>query len=1085
MALSVDRRTEIQIGGVWTTVTGDVRESAPIVIERGAKNESASVTPSKLTLTLNNRDGKYSPRNPMSPYYGLIGRNTPVRVSVQGAESSLRLTGSATSYARTPDHSSLDITGDIDLRVEATTDWYAQRLVAVLGKYSPSLNERSYNLRVENGLLVLWWSTDGSSGSTFFAQQPLPVDLPARAAVRVTLDVNNGAGGFTARHYWAESMDGPWIPIGDPLVVAGVTTIAASAAPLEIGPPNLTSSTPVPGRVHRAEVRNGINGTVVASPDLRSLAEGMTSWADSAGRTWTVGPDAKISDREFRFTGEISAWPVRWDVSGADVWTPIEAAGVTRRLGQGQKGLSSTLRRRIPSDPDLIAYWPMEDGDQATAAYSPLPGIQPMILTGWDMAADDSLGGADALPKTKNPATLSGTVPRSSTQGWQVEGVYYLPTMPATQTEILRVTVAGSVMCTAVVYASTAGVRIEARGSDDDLVAAFTYTAAPAIADFWGKWNRLALYTAVSGGSAYLYVSWRDIAANSRWIARTTFTGTQGAVTGVSGSYGANTTGLALGHLAVFDIGAASSALDAQPGSAIFSNADDGFNGETALNRMHRLADEESGQLSLTTLDGDLTTTSEGMGPQRPGTLLALLEEAAATDGGILYEDRDALALTYRDRATLYNQPLALSLDYTAPGEIPPPLEPMEDDQRLRNDVTVTRRGGSSGRSVVEDGPLSVLPPPDGVGMYDEAITLSLYTDEQPLPIAEWRTHLGTWDEARYPTITVWLHAAPHLAGEVLAMDIGDRLQISNPPPWLPPGVIDQHMLGYTERIGLYEWSLAMNCAPAGPWQVGVVDDPRLGRADTDGSELNSAATSTATSLSVAVTDGPLWVTAAPNVVADPGFEAGTAAWACSRGASIGVVSHEQNLVHSGSGALRITRVHPTDTGTMNLTNGTFSPAAAGQVWAGRAWVYSGGASANAMRVGLVWRNSGGTETFIYGTAPSVSAGVWTLLTVSGTLPAGAVGVRLAVEGRSAWTAGEWWIADDVRLARTDTLVGADMPDEFPFEVTVGGEVVTVHGISGISSPQTFYVDRALNGITKAHAAGTDARLTQPTVAAL
>ncbi|MEU0133406.1 hypothetical protein ABZ172_05095 [Streptomyces sp. NPDC006296] len=859
MALSVDRRTEISVGGTWTDISGDVRERDPVVIERGAKNESSKFAPSKATLTLNNRHGRYSPRNPRSPYYGLIGRNTPIRVSVKGPESYLQLEGNTASYAHAPDASTLDITGDIDIRIEATVDWYANETQALIGKYIVAGNQRSYSLQLSaGGILTLWWSADGTAA--FFAQQPLPA-LPRRAAVRATLDVDNGAGGFTARIYWAESLDGPWAQIGDPLSASGVTSIYNSSAPLEIAPTGIPAASPVQGRVHRAEVRSGIGGTIVASPDLRALPEGATSWADTAGRTWTLGSQATISDREYRFTGEISAWPVRWDLSGADVWVPIDAAGVTRRLGQGQKALESTLRRRIPSDPDLVAYWPMEDGKEAVAAYSPLPGIRPLALTGWDMAADDSLGGADALPKAKNPATLRGTVPRSSTAGWQVECVYYLPTLAATQTEVLRVAVAGSVMTTAVVYASTAGVRIEARDSDGGLLGAFVFADAGALADFWGRWNRLAIYTAASGGTCYLYASWRDIAANSRWSARTSFTAGQGAVVGVSGSYGANTTGLVLGHLAVFDIPAASTALDAPPAAAVFTGADDGFAGESAINRMYRVTSEESAQVSLTTIDGDLTVLSEAMGPQRPGTLLELIEDAAATDGGMLYERRDALALVYRDRSTLYNQPVALALDYLAPGEVPPPLEPTEDDQRLRNDVTVTRRGGSSARSVLESGPLSVQPPPSGVGPYDEAVTLSLYTDEQPQPIADWRVHLGTWDEARYPTVTVWLHAAPHLVDRVLTMDIGDRLQISNLPPWLPPGLIDQHLLGSTERITAVEWALTMNCTPAGPWQVGVYDDPARGRYDTGGSALASGVTATATTLSVAVSDGTRWTT--------------------------------------------------------------------------------------------------------------------------------------------------------------------------------------------------------------------------------
>ncbi|MFE0201416.1 hypothetical protein ACFW0I_37660, partial [[Kitasatospora] papulosa] len=103
----------------------------------------------------------------------------------------------------------------------------------------------------------------------------------------------------------------------------------------------------------------------------------------------------------------------------------------------------------------------------------------------------------------------------------------------------------------------------------------------------------------------------------------------------------------------------------------------------------------------------------------------------------------------------------------------------------------------------------------------------------------------------------------PHLIPAVLSMDIGDRLTIARLPSWLPPGLVDQHMRGYTEILGVYEWSLAMNCTPARPWTVAVLEDPVIGRADTDGSQLASAVTASATSWSVAITAGPLWITTA------------------------------------------------------------------------------------------------------------------------------------------------------------------------------------------------------------------------------
>ncbi|MEU1366620.1 hypothetical protein ABZ454_10845 [Streptomyces sp. NPDC005803] len=532
-------------------------------------------------------------------------------------------------------------------------------------------------------------------------------------------------------------------------------------------------------------------------------------------------------------------------------------------MGQGKKALDSTLRRRIPSSTGMLAYWPMEDEQGATAAYSPLPNVLPLTTTGLDFAAEDSLGGSSPLPKLTNPASLMTRVPGTTTVGWQVEFVYNLPTMPAAQTEIVRVAVTGAVLRTVVLYASTAGIRIEMLDKDDAILAFFLNTGEPSIAAFTGGWNRVAIYSGdAGGGQTRVQATWRDVSANIRYYASTFATTTQGRVTTVRGLWGHATEGMAIGHLAVSGT-PGTGVSGSPPASSIFEGADDGFAGESVVNRMARLADEEAAQLDLSWRVGDPSTSSERMGPQRPSTLLDLLGEAAETDGGILHERLDRAVLVYRDRASLYNQRVALALDYLATGEVPPPLEPTEDDQNLRNDTTVTCSGGSSDRVVQAAGPLSVNPPPAGVGPYDESLTLSLYDDTQPERIVGWRVHLGTVDEARYPTISVWLHAAPHLIDTVLGMDIGDRLTIAHPPAWLPPDTIDQHALGYTEVLSQFEWTLTYNCTPASPWQVGVEGDPALARADTAGTVLNGAMTATTTVCNVNTTVGPRWVDSA------------------------------------------------------------------------------------------------------------------------------------------------------------------------------------------------------------------------------
>lgn len=852
-------KAALTIDGQVVDVTTDVFTRDPIEITHGMSAQGTGVDPASCSLTLRNVDGRYSPNNPLSPYS--LTRNTPLSITVPGTEAYLKLDGTVTSYARTSDTAVLDITGDLDIRVEATADWYATANQTLIGKWVSVGNQRSYLLRIEAGQLILNWSPDGTA-AYFFAGQPLPL-LPARAALRATLDVNNGAGGCTMVLYWAETLDGPWTQVGDVMTLTGTTSIYASTAPLEVAPVQATGWAPLAGRVHRAQVRSGIGGTVVASPDVRALPPGTTtSFADSAGRTWTL-TGAEISNREPLFTGEVSSWPTKWGPSGRDASASIEAAGILRRLRQGRRPIQSTLRRRIPSDPSLIAYWPMEDGAAATAAYSPLPGVAPLALTGVELGADGSLGGAATVAKVTNPATLRGLVPRASTQGWQVEFVYNLPSLPALQTEIMRVLVAGSTMRTAVVYASTAGIRIEAQDSAGDVLAFAVYNNSAAIADFWGKWNRLAIYTSdTGGGTTRLYASWRDISANSRYYATTSFAGVQGAVTEINGAWGTGTADMLIGHIAAFNIPAVSGAAS-PPGSNIFSGADDGFHSETTLARMARLGAEEAALVDLACIGSDYPQPSQRLGPQRPNTLLNLLNQGAETDGGILLERTDRPGLVYRSRTSLYNQKPTLVLDYAA-GVIAPPLEPVQDDSTLANDVTVQREGGSSGQHVVEEGPLSVQPPEEGgVGIYEQSITLSLATDSQPQGIAEWLAHLGTWPEPRYPTVKVRLHRHPELIPAVLRLRIGDLIRITNPPTWTGPGPIDLHVLQISHVPLPRTWEVSFVCVPAGPWRVGVLEDFVAGRADTDGSQLAVGVSASATSWSVAVTAGPLWLTTA------------------------------------------------------------------------------------------------------------------------------------------------------------------------------------------------------------------------------
>lgn len=856
----LDVLVELWISGAWVDVTSDVYVSNKIVISRGRADEGVRVDPGKCTLVFNNRLGKYSPRNPLSPYYLLIGRNTLMRVSVKAGTSFLELPGSSLAVASTPDTAALDITGDLDVRVDATlSNWtdYATgsgSTTQLVGKFGFAGGTKSWFLGTRNGALYFEWSADGTAALSASSTLPFPTTASGRIALRVTLDVDNGAGGRTVTFYTAPSgTSGPWTQFGSAVVQAGVTSIFNSAIALRVGRATDLGFTQPTGRFHKAEVRSGIGGSIVAGPDFSVPAAGATSFVDSAGLTWTVTAPAAITDRRTRFIGEISSWPSRWDVSGKDVRVPVEAAGILRRLGQGAKALDSTLRRRIPSYAPL-AYWPMEDGSTATRAASPIAGVAPLTLTRATWASADTLPSSSPLPVLASTAAelpvMLGRVPApaSTLTSWSVDFVYRLDTPNVTMRTFLRILSTGTV-AEWYLQMSASGSNIIGRDAAGTTV--FTQVVATG-SDLYGQWVRIRFTATQNGGNVDWRIDWIDVGGNAGGLGAS-FAGTVGQPTGVASppdGYSADLDGTAIGHISAWPSNT----------TAAYDGAIDAWTGEAAGERMTRLATEENLPF---TLHGD-PDAQEQVGVQRPDALLTLIEEGADADGGILYERRDNLGLAYRDRVSLYNQPVTLALDYTTDGHVAPPLEPVDDDQGVRNDVTVQRTDGASARARLDEGALSTAAPPNGVGVYDESVTLNLYDDDQVEQQARWRLHLRTVDEARYPLLHVDLAAAPSLIDDVTDVDSGDRITIDNPPAWLPPGPIDLLGQGYTETIGHpIDWDIEFNCTPASPWTVGVIEDDVLGHLDTSGSELAAGITSAALSLSVNTTSGPRWTTTA------------------------------------------------------------------------------------------------------------------------------------------------------------------------------------------------------------------------------
>ena len=597
------------------------------------------------------------------------------------------------------------------------------------------------------------------------------------------------------------------------------------------------------------------------------------------GRNTPIRVSRKITGSDlpyYRFYGEVPAWPQTTDISGRDVYVQIQAAGMLRRLSQGTPPSLSAMFREInlaQSIPNILAYWPCEDGASSTSLASgivpgALPGnavAQPMTISSQfatKLSSDSSFLCSQSLPQLAG-STWLGAIPTGSIAN-QGNILRFLLAVPATgdfDTAVLaRIYTAGTVARLDLQYGIADNGSLQLTGYSASGSQLFTSNYVTFAVD--GKLLRVSMEMQTSGG-------------NVAWGTNTLTVGAAGVV-GFGGTLTSATIGPAYqivinpdGHMDGTVVGHISyqSVWDDPANMSQQLNA---WLGQSATSRFVNLYVEQT-QTNPALLSNPFNDDLVTMGYQLPNPFLTLIQEALDTDTGIMYEARDQAELVLARRLTLYNQAPALTLDY-GQHQLSGPLQPVDDDTYTRNDVTVTRVNGSSSRQTLASGRLSTQAPPNGVGDYPATPSLSLGTDAQCADQAGWRVHMGTVDEPRYPTISLNLRHPTFTSNlplliQALNLDIGQRVVVSDPSATLPPDPVSQLVQGSTATLGVYEHDMVLNASPEDGYHIGILDDPVLGRLDTDGSIINGNYGPTDTALLVATSGSqpasPLWTTSA------------------------------------------------------------------------------------------------------------------------------------------------------------------------------------------------------------------------------
>jgi hypothetical protein len=248
-------------------------------------------------------------------------------------------------------------------------------------------------------------------------------------------------------------------------------------------------------------------------------------------------------------------------------------------------------------------------------------------------------------------------------------------------------------------------------------------------------------------------------------------------------------------------------------------------------------------------------TDTTVMGPQRADTYLDLTRGAAAADGGMVHDALSGVALRYRSLHSMCSQP-AVTIPYSDNRVIP--FKPSDDDALTRNRVSVSRPNGARTTAEQLTGPRSI----DRIGLYDTSLELNLGADELVSRTASWLVHVGSWDEGRYPTLGVdlanpYFLANPTLTRELLSLGPGDRLVITDPPPWLPPSSVDVLVMGRQVAADPHHVRLTWACVPARPYRVAYFNADH--RWSADGTTLASGVSNTAVTLPLALPDHASW----------------------------------------------------------------------------------------------------------------------------------------------------------------------------------------------------------------------------------
>lgn len=813
--------------GAWNNVTSDVLVRDGVEVVRGRTAEDASSSPAECRFSLKNADSKYSPRNSSSPLYGLIGRNTPVRVGV--GRPPVAAVGVDTGTSMTAPAVTAEVTG---LQLVAYASSPAANFTMPGGFTAGTEQDGS------NATFRAAYKSSVAAGSTGTAVATASTSV-SWSAVNVHIP-----GGVFDVSYSGVSTSGndrnttvPGYASGDTLVaVCGWSSDPDNA----MQPPKAEGDLGV-GWSLLADTGAGDGPRLmvwvckpVGDPGEVSLV-GKRDGAGDAYLAVYVLSDA--DDWWPRFCGEIAEFPQRWAKGSSDVWVPVRAAGVSRRVAASTDA-TSAVETSLRSRPELVAYWPLTD-DGVSAFSSGVPGGAPMAFAadGDDPGLQGYSGFAGSLPvATFNDAGAIGYVVNPGTSAlWGGGALVHIPDNGAAAgANLITLEFQGGTISALVVeYTSSTSLTRKVIYNDGTSTTTGTTDWSSIFPDGFVGARMLLFFRAEQSGAdvpwAYTAVNLDDPDGVVATVSGTASSATLGSPvrfsvgTELATAQTLHTTPVAFGHAFVM----ASTTLqstdpDLGEGSI---RAFYGWTDNKTTDRVFRLCRSAGVKVCVPHND-----TDTAMGVQSVAPLWDLLLEAeTAGAGGRLVDAAGFPGLWWRGRVSKEAQ--AAKLTFSLTGSQVHSADPTDDDLLTVNDVTVERLDGGSARAT-DDTSIAAL------GRYAKRYEVSLHDPGDAAQHASWQLHFGTVDEMRWPELTVTWERNSGQQDEGGLLQIGDVIELDDVPTWAGGGSTRLVVEGYRDEVTDSTWRTTYVLVPAAPWDVmrWGADDARWDTWGDDGS---------------------------------------------------------------------------------------------------------------------------------------------------------------------------------------------------------------------------------------------------------